>query len=108
VSYAVSTFVLVRTAVFSLVTGSVLADRPPREDLPLPTNPPYTAFIGNLAFDVTESEMATFFDTHEVGHESLSRLPIGCSQLFPRPSRSKSSKTEKTGPRDLGTSNLLL
>ena len=44
------------------------ADRPPREDLPLPTSPPYTAFIGNLAFDVTESEMATFFGGHEVSH----------------------------------------
>lgn len=41
------------------------SDRPPREDLPLPTNPPYTAFIGNLAFDVTESEMATFFGGYE-------------------------------------------
>ncbi|KAF9650182.1 RNA-binding domain-containing protein [Thelephora ganbajun] len=40
-------------------------DRPPREDLPLPTSPPYTAFIGNMAFEVTESEMATFFGGHE-------------------------------------------
>lgn len=41
------------------------SDRPPREDLPLPTSPPYTAFIGNLAFDVTESEMASFFSGYE-------------------------------------------
>lgn len=41
------------------------SDRPPREDLPLPTSPPYTAFIGNLAFDVTESQMSTFFDGYE-------------------------------------------
>jgi len=34
---------------------------PPREDLPLPTEPPYTAFIGNLAFDLTESELEDFF-----------------------------------------------
>ncbi|KAJ7716813.1 hypothetical protein DFH07DRAFT_348390 [Mycena maculata] len=34
---------------------------PPREDLPLPTQPPYTAFIGNLAFDLTESELEEFF-----------------------------------------------
>ncbi|KDQ59215.1 hypothetical protein JAAARDRAFT_33951 [Jaapia argillacea MUCL 33604] len=34
---------------------------PPREDLPLPTQPPYTAFIGNLAFDLTEGELADFF-----------------------------------------------
>ncbi|KAJ7219985.1 hypothetical protein GGX14DRAFT_432672 [Mycena pura] len=34
---------------------------PPREDLPLPTQPPYTAFIGNLAFDLTEQELEDFF-----------------------------------------------
>ncbi|KAK0469949.1 putative citrate synthase [Desarmillaria tabescens] len=34
---------------------------PPREDLPLPTAPPYTAFIGNLAFDLVESELEDFF-----------------------------------------------
>ncbi|KAH9925538.1 uncharacterized protein B0H18DRAFT_1008889 [Fomitopsis serialis] len=34
---------------------------PPREDLPLPTEPPYTAFIGNLAFDITEGELEEFF-----------------------------------------------
>lgn len=56
---------------FALITAP-LADRPPREDLPLPTSPPYTAFIGNLAFDVTESEMASFFGGHQVGHQLLS------------------------------------
>jgi translation initiation factor 4B len=35
---------------------------PPREDLPLPTQPPYTAFVGNLAFDLTEHDLETFFD----------------------------------------------
>ncbi|KAJ6460408.1 hypothetical protein C8R47DRAFT_1161160 [Mycena vitilis] len=34
---------------------------PPREDLPLPTQAPYTAFIGNLAFDLTEQELEEFF-----------------------------------------------
>ncbi|KAG6853963.1 hypothetical protein C0991_012109 [Blastosporella zonata] len=34
---------------------------PPREDIPLPTRPPYTAFIGNLAFDLKESELEEFF-----------------------------------------------
>ncbi|KAF9024940.1 hypothetical protein BDZ89DRAFT_1092730 [Hymenopellis radicata] len=34
---------------------------PPREDLPLPTQPPYTAFVGNLAFDLTEAELEDFF-----------------------------------------------
>ncbi|KAF7978852.1 hypothetical protein HWV62_44667 [Athelia sp. TMB] len=34
---------------------------PPREDLPLPTQPPYTAFVGNLAFDLTEIDLEEFF-----------------------------------------------
>ncbi|KAI0749892.1 hypothetical protein C8Q80DRAFT_1164522 [Daedaleopsis nitida] len=34
---------------------------PPREDLPLPTEPPFTAFVGNLTFDITESELEDFF-----------------------------------------------
>ncbi|KAI5121217.1 hypothetical protein M0805_007226 [Coniferiporia weirii] len=33
----------------------------PREDVPLPTHPPFTAFIGNLAFDLTETELGAFF-----------------------------------------------
>uniref|UniRef100_A0A0W0FKE3 Putative citrate synthase n=1 Tax=Moniliophthora roreri TaxID=221103 RepID=A0A0W0FKE3_MONRR len=37
------------------------AAAPPREDLPLPTQPPYTAFVGNLAFDLTEAELEDFF-----------------------------------------------
>ncbi|KAF8622570.1 hypothetical protein AX15_006918 [Amanita polypyramis BW_CC] len=36
---------------------------PPREDIPLPSRPPYTAFIGNLAFDLTENELQSFFPT---------------------------------------------
>jgi len=38
----------------------------PREDLPLPTNPPYTAFIGNLAFDLSEMELEDFFSSTKV------------------------------------------
>lgn len=34
--------------------------------MPLPTRPPYTAFIGNLAFDLTEGELGSFFSPHEV------------------------------------------
>ncbi|PWN42224.1 hypothetical protein IE81DRAFT_140709 [Ceraceosorus guamensis] len=38
------------------------ADRgPPREELPLPTKAPFTAFVGNLSFDVTEGEIESFF-----------------------------------------------
>lgn len=45
-----------------------LADRsgPPREDLPLPTEPPYTAFVGNLAFDLTDIDLEEFFAGHQV------------------------------------------
>lgn len=35
---------------------------PPREDIPLPSQPPYTAFIGNLAFDLTEDDLGAFFE----------------------------------------------
>jgi translation initiation factor 4B len=38
---------------------------PLREDLPLPTQPPYTAFIGNLAFDLTEIDLEEFFAGHK-------------------------------------------
>ncbi|TFK40088.1 hypothetical protein BDQ12DRAFT_680318 [Crucibulum laeve] len=34
---------------------------PPREDIPIPTQPPYTAFVGNLAFDLTEQDLEQFF-----------------------------------------------
>ena len=34
---------------------------PPREDIPLPTSPPYTAFIGGLAFESTDSDLSDFF-----------------------------------------------
>ncbi|KAL7417071.1 hypothetical protein BDY24DRAFT_368240 [Mrakia frigida] len=34
---------------------------PPREELPLPTQAPWTAFVGNLAFDVGEGEVSSFF-----------------------------------------------
>ncbi|KAL4074999.1 hypothetical protein V8B97DRAFT_1660255 [Scleroderma yunnanense] len=38
----------------------------PREDLPLPTQPPYTVFVGNLTFDITETELEMFFSPHEI------------------------------------------
>ncbi|KAG6878073.1 hypothetical protein C0992_008652 [Termitomyces sp. T32_za158] len=52
--------------VLAIVTadGTTISDRtaaPPRDDIPLPTNPPYTAFVGNLSFDLTESELEEFF-----------------------------------------------
>lgn len=35
--------------------------QPQREELPLPTEPPYTAFVGNLPYDLTEEELSQFF-----------------------------------------------
>lgn len=44
-------------------SGSGFNDRPSfnREQLPLPDKPPFTAHIGNLPFDLTESEVGDFF-----------------------------------------------
>jgi hypothetical protein len=50
----------------------LIADRgdrggyPPREELPLPTQPPYTAFVGNLPFDITDGELGDHFAPNEV------------------------------------------
>ena len=35
---------------------------PMREDPPLPTEPPFTAFVVNLAFESTEEDVRAFFD----------------------------------------------
>jgi RNA recognition motif-containing protein len=37
-----------------------------REELPLPTKPPYTAFVGNLAFETEEEDLSMFFEGLEV------------------------------------------
>jgi len=52
----------------SLIMYSHPADRgaTQRDDVPLPTQPPYTAFIGNLAFDLTEMELEDFFSPLKV------------------------------------------
>ncbi|SPO31560.1 related to TIF3 - translation initiation factor eIF-4B [Ustilago trichophora] len=34
---------------------------PPREELPLPDKPPFTAFVGNLSFEVMEADVEQFF-----------------------------------------------
>ena len=39
---------------------------PSREQLPLPTEPPYTAHIGNLLFDTTEKDIIEFFKDCQV------------------------------------------
>jgi translation initiation factor 4B len=42
--------------------------RTPRPLLPLPTQPPYTAHIGNLSFDVTDSEIERYFEDCKVSN----------------------------------------
>ncbi|CAO1625478.1 unnamed protein product [Sympodiomycopsis kandeliae] len=37
---------------------------PPRQDVPLPDKPPFTAFLGSLSFDVSEGDVADFFAPH--------------------------------------------
>jgi len=53
---------------------SDLADRagPIRDEIPLPSQPPYTAFVGNLAFDLTESDLENFFQNTKVGSDRSS------------------------------------
>jgi hypothetical protein len=46
----------------------------PSKDIPLPTQPPYTAFIGNLAFDLTEIEIEEFFGSTKVCHFTMGFL----------------------------------
>lgn len=41
-------------------------EREPRPDVPLPTAPPYTAFIGSMSFDSTDADLADFFDGQPV------------------------------------------
>ena len=48
---------------------------PPREDLPLPTEPPFTAFVGNLAFDLNEPDLEEFFAGLKVGFSPIWGLP---------------------------------
>jgi translation initiation factor 4B len=41
-------------------------DRMPRDDLPLPTKPPFTAHLGNLPFDAGQEHIEDFFNGCEV------------------------------------------
>ena len=57
-------------------------DRPPRDQLPLPTRPPYTAHLGNLSFDVTMADIEDFFAGCEttnvrIVEDKIERKPKG-------------------------------
>ncbi|KAK5049105.1 hypothetical protein LTR84_005528 [Exophiala bonariae] len=66
--------------------GDRFADRrdgyPPREALPLPTQPPYTAHLANLSFDATQGDVNDFFNECQVTNvriveDKLDRKPKG-------------------------------
>ncbi len=66
------------SSVLCLVLTDFTADRgddrfPPREALPVPDKPPYTAHVGNLSFDVSEDEISEFFSRCEVTNIRLVR-----------------------------------
>ncbi|KAF1921463.1 hypothetical protein BDU57DRAFT_438898 [Ampelomyces quisqualis] len=53
-----------------------------REELPLPSKPPYTAHLGNLSFDSTEGDVSDFFADCEVTNvriveDKMDRKPKG-------------------------------
>lgn len=54
----------------------------PRDQLPLPSKPPYTAHLGNLSFDVTQADIQDFFAACGVSNvrlveDKLDRKPKG-------------------------------
>ncbi|ORY29312.1 hypothetical protein BCR39DRAFT_532257 [Naematelia encephala] len=55
---------------------------PPREQLPIPTSPPYTAFIGNLTFETDETELAGFFADLEAFGARIVKDPTGKPKGF--------------------------
>ncbi|KIV93573.1 hypothetical protein PV10_04778 [Exophiala mesophila] len=67
-------------------SGAGFSDRrdgyPPREQLPLPTQPPYTAHLANLSFDATQGDVNEFFKDCSVTNvriveDKLDRKPKG-------------------------------
>lgn len=55
---------------------------PPREQLPLPTQPPYTAHLANLSFDAMQGDVSDFFSECQVTNvriveDKLDRKPKG-------------------------------
>jgi RNA recognition motif-containing protein len=53
-----------------------------REELPLPTQPPYTAHLGNMSFDATQGDVADFFQDCDVSsvrivEDKMDRKPKG-------------------------------
>lgn len=53
-----------------------------REEVPLPSQPPYTAFVGNLSFDLTEAELGEFFQPLKVKEVKVIRDRDGKAKGF--------------------------
>lgn len=57
-------------------------DYAPRQQLPIPDKPPYTAHIGNLSFETTEADVREFFADCDVTsvrlvHDRIQDRPKG-------------------------------
>ena len=71
------------TEAHAIISGSSrLQGYAVREELPLPTEPPYTAHLGNLSFEVTENDVQDFLSGCEVTsvriiEDKLDRRPKG-------------------------------
>jgi translation initiation factor 4B len=48
-----------------------------REELPLPSKPPYTAHLGNLSFDATAEDVGDFFGNVRIVEDKMDRKPKG-------------------------------
>lgn len=48
-----------------------------RPDLPLPTKPPFTAHVGNLAFDANEDDISNYFAQCDISNVRLVRDRMG-------------------------------
>lgn len=76
---------LVNVTLAKRMTDSLDRERPAfssRPELPLPTEPPFTAHIGNLSFDATSSDISELFADCEVTNvriveDKLNRSPKG-------------------------------
>lgn len=76
-----------------------LSRGPPREELPLPTKPPYTAFVGNLSFETSEGDLSDFFSSLTVRYHLAYILLT--FRLYP----TSSLATLRASPRALATSS---
>ncbi|GAA6011100.1 hypothetical protein JCM10207_005496 [Rhodosporidiobolus poonsookiae] len=57
-------------------------DRPQRAEVPIPTAPPYTVFVGNLTFETMEQDVAAFFEGLGVKSIRLVSTPEGKPRGF--------------------------